>query len=580
MPIRQACKVEALQGMIRCMLRKGTAAPALLGALMALPALARAATIQVTPSDSYDLIEGANPGDEVVIAPGTYRYRVYLETQASSSQPIVIRAQDPADPPVWDLSDGNVGDAPGSYDGGDNGRGCWQIAGATNILISGIEFTGCHNDSHNAAGLRYYGGAEGIVLEDCIFHDNDNGLTGGTEDSEITVEHSDFHDNGSTQASNATHNIYVYGGRFTLRYSLVRDAVQAQNFHIRAHDSVLEYNWFARARSYQGDLMTDDDYDGPGPYQQNMLLRGNVIVQDQAPNNSSQIIAIYDDYGSEGLTLSVTLVNNTLVGNGGHAALVHLSNEDGSTVMDADLANNIIYGTSVPVLVETASRATVTGSNNWIMSNADAGDLTDSVVGNDPGFADAAVEDFTLASGSTAIGAATGNRDDLPDREYYQNETVARQYRLRSSVHDIGAFESTTTSEPQGPGGAIVAPIGGAAGSNAGGAASSEGGATTGGATASGGETSAAGTENQGGASSGGRAGSSALGGDSNAGQAGSAEAAGADAGSDDGSTESAKDEGGSSGCGCRVPRRGPGAPGAWVALGLLGWCAMRRHRR
>jgi len=71
---------------------------------LALPRLARAATIDVTPSDDYTKIESAQPGDEVVIAPGTYKFLVYLTQQAPSNNPIVIRAQDPKNPPVWDLT--------------------------------------------------------------------------------------------------------------------------------------------------------------------------------------------------------------------------------------------------------------------------------------------------------------------------------------------------------------------------------------------------------------------------------------------------------------------------------------------
>ena len=66
------------------------------------------------PSDSCEKIEAAQPGDEVVVAPGTYRIRIHLTRQAPSSQPIVIRAQDPSSPPVRDRAGTLVEDAPGS----------------------------------------------------------------------------------------------------------------------------------------------------------------------------------------------------------------------------------------------------------------------------------------------------------------------------------------------------------------------------------------------------------------------------------------------------------------------------------
>lgn len=108
-----------------------------------------------TPKAAYSKIEAAKAGDEVSIAPGTYRFRVYLSAQGTASQPINIHAQDPGKPPVWDLSAGLVEDAPGSYPAGDRGRAAWQLFGASNHHISGIVFTGSHNGSRNAAGIRY-----------------------------------------------------------------------------------------------------------------------------------------------------------------------------------------------------------------------------------------------------------------------------------------------------------------------------------------------------------------------------------------------------------------------------------------
>src|ERR1700729_2395467 len=95
--------------------------------LVALPAFA--AVINVSPADgttAYTKIEGANPGDEVVIAPGTYAFRVFLQTKAPAGQPIYIHAADPKNPPVWDFGSTLVEDAPGSYTAPDKNRGCWQ----------------------------------------------------------------------------------------------------------------------------------------------------------------------------------------------------------------------------------------------------------------------------------------------------------------------------------------------------------------------------------------------------------------------------------------------------------------------
>jgi len=147
-----------------------------------------AAVINVTPGDSYSKIESANPGDEVLIAPGAYAFRVYLTKQASPANPITIRAQDPLNRPVWDFGTTLVESAPGSYTAGDRGRGGWQFSGAHSYNISGIVFRNCRTASKNSAGIRYYNGTTNLYIKDCLFTLNDDGLTGGTQESQATVE--------------------------------------------------------------------------------------------------------------------------------------------------------------------------------------------------------------------------------------------------------------------------------------------------------------------------------------------------------------------------------------------------------
>ncbi len=417
--------------------------------------VAQAAVINVTTADNYTKIESANPGDEVIIAPGTYAFRVHLTKQATPTNPIVIRALDPANPPVWDFGSTLVENAPGSYTAGDRGRGGWQFSGARNYRLSGIVFRNCRNASRNSAGIRYYNTTTNLYIKDCVFHLNDNGLTGGTQNSEATVEFCEFNANGNTQASAPTHNLYVYGGYLTMRYCYVHDPVQGQNFHIRCRESTFEYNWFARANSYEGDLMSNDDFSGGGPFTQTMTLRGNVIVQKSNPNNNSQIVALYNDGGLANLTLNVRAFYNTFVGNGGNAAFIHVSNAD-ATQANAEISNNIISGTGRPALIDNTNAATVTGVNNWIRTNAvvgtpTSGNLTGSIRSASPGFRIVAAQAYTLETNSVCIGAASGTIFGLPGREYFFNEITNRQWRIRAAARDVGAFESTSTGGPFGP---------------------------------------------------------------------------------------------------------------------------------
>jgi MYXO-CTERM domain-containing protein len=435
---------------------------ALATTLATLPAAA--AVIQVSPADgntAYTKIEAAVAGDEVVIAPGTYRFRVYLQAKGTAGSPIFIHAQDPSNPPVWD-GGGSVDSLPGSYTAGDRTRGCWQVSGGTNYHIDGIVFQNCNAANFDSAGLRYYSGATGLHITNCVFQGNDNGLTGGTESSEATVEYCEFARNGNTSASTSspTHNAYIYGGTFTIRYSYLHDPTQGQNLHCRAQTSTIEYNWFDRAKSYVGDLMTDDDYaNNPvGAFAQTMILRGNVVIEASTQANTGQIWAVYNDSASGSpVTFSVTALYNTVIGAGAHAAFLHLSNADG-TQMSAEVDDNIIAGTSQPLLVEMASRATVTGTHNWLQTGASLTGLsgvTASVFGASPGFYGASTQDYELAPGSACIGAASTVASGLsPTAEYYQNETVTRMSRVRATALDLGAFEHTTTGAGVGPYGA------------------------------------------------------------------------------------------------------------------------------
>ena len=372
-----------------------------------------------------------------------------ITQQGTPLRPIKIRALDPNDKPVWDFSASLVESAPGSYGAGDRGRGGWQISGGAYYQISGIVITNGRNADKNCAAIRYYNGSTGLYVTDCLFSLNDNGVTGGTQESDAVFEFCEFDRNGNVNASAATHNLYIYGGTFALRYSYVHDSVQAENFHIRCHTSYLEYNWFARARNYEGDLMTNDDFTGSGPFTQTMLIRGNVFIQSSNPGNHSQVLVIYNDVGLANENMSMQIIGNTYVGNGipgngDGAAFVHLSNADG-TAMSAVVSNNIISGTTLPVLIEDPAHGTVQGTNNWLKSGVAPGGLTASVFSAAPGFQNAAAFDYTLAAGSTAIGAAAALSAGLaPTREYLQNQTLTRQFRTRSAARDLGALESTT----------------------------------------------------------------------------------------------------------------------------------------
>jgi hypothetical protein len=274
--------------------------------------------------------------------------------------------------------------------------------------------------------------------------------------------------------------------------------------------------------------------------------------------------------------LNVKLLYNTFVGTtGGRAALVHLSNAD-ATTMSAELDDNIIFGTSRPTLVEDTAHGKVAGQNNWIMTGADATGLSGSVAGNDPKFRNAAQNDFTPAPGSSAIGAALASIMGLPDHEYYKDETVTREYRVRASAKDIGALESAT----QGPG---IGPGGGSATGGAGGSGGTTGVASTptGGVTTTGGATGGVAAATGGSATSAGGAGgivTSATTASGGLATTGGSSAKTTAAGGSTGLTDTTGATNGKSGCGCRLA--GNRSPTSWGEMLALGAAVAVRFRR
>jgi len=95
-------------------------------------------------------------------------------------------------------------------------------------------------------------------------------------------------------------------------------------------------------------------------------------------------------------------------------------------------------------VIEDPSTGAVTGTNNYMPPGGVPASLTVTVYGGNP-FTNPAGREFTLAASSAPINAANQSVSGLPDKEYFQNETVTSMYRVRFKANDIGAFESTTT---------------------------------------------------------------------------------------------------------------------------------------
>ncbi|MFL5318348.1 MAG: right-handed parallel beta-helix repeat-containing protein [Myxococcaceae bacterium] len=424
-------------------------------ALLCIGQLANAATIPITPASSFTDIEAATAGDEVVIAPGTYKFRVFLGNEGTAAAPIHLRAQDPSNPPIWDLTGQDPADWPGSYTGGDNGRGCWQVRGS-HYVIENIVFKGCKAvTSGTSAGIRVVNATD-VTVRGCSFSACDNGVE--TVAPDLTVEFCEFHQN--LQSSIAS-----YGGTLTARWNLMTDS-GSSHLYLGGGSVTLEYNWMSRWGDYAIHFGYCEEFCGgtslADPISKVLTMTGNVMVAGPASVND-RIVTLYASQAesTDGTgTLSVLearFVNNTIIGtavNAGGLAFLLIANQPGAVQHKVTFMNNALVGVAAAYTENVPGNADylVRGENNWLPTGADFGALTGTLQGASPGFEDESAMDFrpNVSSELRNHAALVTPPLEAPVSEYYRDEIVAALARTRQKVADIGAFEYGNDAAPVG----------------------------------------------------------------------------------------------------------------------------------
>jgi parallel beta helix pectate lyase-like protein len=296
----------------------------------------------------------------------------------------------------------------------EGGKGTWVLYG-TNFVAENIEFSGASVPDKNGAGIRFDTTGY-LVLRNCYFHDNEDGILGGCDS--ILIENSVFDHNG--YGDGQSHNLYVWGRTFTMRFSYTHRAKIGHDVKSRALNNYLLYNRIM------------DESDGTASYEVDLpdggrsYLIGNVI--EQGPHTDNNAIVSYGEESASNGAMDLYVINNTLVNNdtnGGN----FLQLRSGTT---AKIVNNIFYGPGTHW-----SGATVTASNNYFEPSYN----------NSPRFAAPASYDFHLTSGSPSTivnaGAAPGSSAAgfplAPTMQYvYDAQGVTRP---AAGALDLGAFE-------------------------------------------------------------------------------------------------------------------------------------------
>jgi hypothetical protein len=164
-----------------------------------------------------------------------------------------------------------------------NGKGIFVTDG--DITINGFEFSGVTVADENGAGIRYQSG--NLVLNDCYFHDNENGLLAAADPTgSITIDDCEFASNGVSDLSSSgyglTHNLYVNQiADLTITDSYFHDAAIGHEIKSRAaNTTILD----SRIQDETGTASYSIDLPNGG----NALIQGNVI--EQGPSTDNPII--------------------------------------------------------------------------------------------------------------------------------------------------------------------------------------------------------------------------------------------------------------------------------------------------
>ncbi len=258
----------------------------------------------------------------------------------------------------------------------------------------------------------------------------------------------------SFAGNNRNHNIYSEALNITFQYNWIGGVVEGANgngLKDRSAGTVIRYNWIVANRPID---LVESEFPQliDSPEYREAHVYGNVIIKTPGVAND-RIVHYGGDNGDETFYRKGVLYfyNNTVIAVRDDSCLFGLETDDES----AEVWNNILWAD--PAIAETFHIIDGQGSanlhNNWISEfytakQSPGGVVTEegTVAGSDPGFLNAAEQDYRLAENSAARGIAvpTPVSDTHPVLFQYVPE---RKMTDRTHATDAGAFGPTISPE-------------------------------------------------------------------------------------------------------------------------------------
>lgn len=467
---------------VRAVTRIASAAFLLLG--LASPALAtvyRVGPGQPLATPSQVPWESLAAGDSVLIFPNgsAYHDKWVICRVGTSSAPIVVHGVPDAGGAL-PVIDGANAVTRSQLNFWNEERGVIKIGGANvppdvlpawivveNLEIrgarSGNAFTGRSGASSyatNASAIYVEKGAH-VTVRNCHLHDCGNGFFCASGTSELLVERNWIEGNGNA-GSIFEHNNYTEAAGATFQFNYFGPLLAGaggNNLKDRSAGCVIRYNWI-EGGNRQLDLVESDFASLVNdPRYHSTFVYGNVLLE-PGDDGNSQIA----HYGGDGANTAnyrkgtLYFHHNTVVSRRtGNTTLLRLSTAGES----ADVRDNVVFVTaSGSHLALLDQSGTLVATRNWMKTGWAAsfsgGTVTNAgqVTGSDPGFVNAAADEFEPTAASpcrdTAVAlAAAAVPDHVPVFEYVKHQ--ASRTRAQDGKPDLGAYEfASTTGVPVG----------------------------------------------------------------------------------------------------------------------------------
>ena len=289
-------------------------------------------------------------------------------------------------------------------------KGIWVIRG-DDVLVENVEFTGARVRDLNGAGIRFEG--RRLVVRRCRFADNENGILGGRNDSDLEIHHSEFENNGA--GDGYSHNIYVSGRRVLVHANYIARSRVGQLLKSRAKTTLVLYNRLS------GEDATSS-YELEFPDGGTAVVIGNLIEQGTRTENWKIV-----EFGAEGYkfaTNELFLSHNTLVN-------------------DRTLGGVFVFAAPGEARVTAINNVSV-GRGAWQLHVP--AQLIGNVVAGRKDFVDPERFDYRLRRGSRLIGSAKDTVHvaapfPLTPVEEYVHPAAARMLRV-GGHRNPGAFQT------------------------------------------------------------------------------------------------------------------------------------------